>query len=123
MLAVMHSRGSISAEMNLAGGQLATVILTGSRPVSMLLGSLGLPAGSSLIHVLGLGWSLKEWAQQGWRGQAIAQETASGILIAALAALVDGKPRLLLDEALAEFARGGAGTSGAHHRSKPAGRG
>ena len=44
--------------------------------------------GSCLWHVLGWERSLKEWAlEQGWRGRRVSQETASGILIAALGAL------------------------------------
>jgi hypothetical protein len=44
--------------------------------------------GSCLWHVLGWERSLKEWAvEQGWSGRRVSQETASGILIAALGAL------------------------------------
>ncbi len=46
------------------------------------------PAGSCLWHVVGWEQSLKEWALgQGWSGRRVSQETASGILIAALGAL------------------------------------
>jgi hypothetical protein len=46
------------------------------------------PAGSCLWHVLGWELPVKEWAlQQGWSGRRVSQETASGILIAALGAL------------------------------------
>ena len=46
------------------------------------------PAGSCLWHVVGWEQSLKEWAlEQGWSGRRVSQETASGILIAALGAL------------------------------------
>lgn len=52
------------------------------------VGGLGSPAGSCLWHVLGWERSVKEWAlQQGWSGRRVSQETASGILIAALGAL------------------------------------
>ena len=88
--------------------ELHTVLLTGSPPVLLLLGILSVPAGSCLVHVLGLGWSLKQWAQQGWRGAKLNQETASGIFIAALTTLADGKARLLLDRALEGAAPRGA---------------
>jgi hypothetical protein len=58
--------------------------------------------------VLGLGWSLKAWAQQGWRGEPIDPETASGVLLFALGILANGDTRLLLDAALEEAAQGGA---------------
>ncbi len=46
------------------------------------------PAGSCLWHVIGWERSIKEWAlEQGWNGRRVSQETASGILIAALGAL------------------------------------
>jgi hypothetical protein len=46
------------------------------------------PGGSCLWHVVGWERSLKEWAfEQGWNGRRVSQETASGILIAALGAL------------------------------------
>ena len=52
------------------------------------VGGIASPAGSCLWHVLGWERSLKEWAQgQGWSGRRVSQETASGILIAALGAL------------------------------------
>jgi hypothetical protein len=52
------------------------------------LGGMASPAGSCLWHVLGWELPVKEWAlQQGWSGRRISQETASGILIAALGAL------------------------------------
>jgi hypothetical protein len=51
-------------------------------------GGIASPAGSCLWHVLGWERSLKEWAlQQGWSGRRVSQESASGILIAALGAL------------------------------------
>jgi len=51
-------------------------------------GGIGSPGGSVLWHVVGWERSLKEWAlEQGWRGHAVSQETASGILIAALGIL------------------------------------
>ncbi len=52
------------------------------------VGGLASPAGSCLWHVLGWERSVKEWAlEQGWSGRRVSQETASGILIAALGAL------------------------------------
>ncbi|HZT90376.1 MAG TPA: DUF6456 domain-containing protein [Stellaceae bacterium] len=52
------------------------------------VGGIASPAGSCLWHVLGWECSLKEWAmEQGWSGRRVSQETASGILIAALGAL------------------------------------
>lgn len=52
------------------------------------VGGPGSPGGSCLWHVVGCESSLKEWAlEQGWNGRRVSQETASGILIAALAIL------------------------------------
>lgn len=52
------------------------------------VGGLGSPAGSCLWHVLGWECSVKEWAlEQGWSGRRVSQESAAGILIAALGAL------------------------------------
>lgn len=52
------------------------------------VGGPGSAGGSCLWHVLGWERSLKEWAlEQGWSGRRVSQETASGILIAALGAL------------------------------------
>jgi hypothetical protein len=52
------------------------------------VGGIASPAGSCLWHVVGWERSLKEWALgQGWAGRRVSQETASGILIAALGAL------------------------------------
>jgi hypothetical protein len=107
MLAVMEAYGTITPEMRRAGLELRAVILTGSRPVLLLLGLLGIPSAACVVHVLGLGWGLRQWAQHGWHGRPIAQETASGILVGALAAIADGDPRLLLDQALAGAAGGG----------------
>jgi hypothetical protein len=54
----------------------------------LAVGGLGSPGGSCLWHVVGWERSLKEWAAaQGWSGRRVSQETASGILIAALGAL------------------------------------
>ena len=52
------------------------------------VGGIASPAGSCLWHVVGWERSLKEWAlEQGWSGRRVSQESASGILIAALGAL------------------------------------
>jgi hypothetical protein len=52
------------------------------------VGGLGSPGGACLWHVVGLEQSLKEWALGcGWSGRFVAQEAATGILIAALGAL------------------------------------
>jgi hypothetical protein len=52
------------------------------------LGGIASPAGSCLWHVVGWERSLKEWAlEQGWSGRRVSQESASGILVAALGAL------------------------------------
>ena len=46
------------------------------------------PGGSCLWHVVGWERTIKEWAlEQGWNGRRVSQETASGILVAALGAL------------------------------------
>src|SRR6478672_5222055 len=52
------------------------------------VGGIASPAGSCLWHVLGWERSLKEWAlEQGWSGRRVSQESASGILVAALGIL------------------------------------
>lgn len=52
------------------------------------VGGIASPAGSCLWHVIGWEHSLKEWAlHQGWSGRRVSQESASGILVAALGAL------------------------------------
>jgi hypothetical protein len=49
------------------------------------LTAVGPPAGSALWHVVGWERSIKEWTLlAGWNGHPVSQETASGILIAAL---------------------------------------
>jgi hypothetical protein len=54
----------------------------------LAVGGLNSPAGSCLWHVVGWERTLKEWAlEQGWNGRRISQETAAGILIAALGVL------------------------------------
>ncbi len=53
-----------------------------------VLGGPASPAGACVWHVVGCGWTLKEWAQRaGWSGRPVTPETASGILVAALGAL------------------------------------
>ena len=52
------------------------------------VGGIASPAGSCLWHVVGWEHSLKEWAlHRGWSGRRVSQESASGILVAALGAL------------------------------------
>jgi hypothetical protein len=52
------------------------------------VGGIASPAGSCLWHVIGWECSLKEWAiEQGWSGRRVSQESASGILVAALGVL------------------------------------
>lgn len=52
------------------------------------VGGIGSPAGSCLWHVVGWEQSLKEWAlERGWSSRRVSQDTASGIMIAALGAL------------------------------------
>jgi Domain of unknown function (DUF6456) len=52
------------------------------------VGGLASAGGACLWHVVGLEETLKDWAlTTGWSGRPIAQETASGILVAALGAL------------------------------------
>lgn len=52
------------------------------------LGGHGSPAGSCVWHVVGLQHSLREWAlRQGWNGKPLRQESAQGILVAALGVL------------------------------------
>lgn len=52
------------------------------------VGGLSSPGGACLWHVVGLECSIKQWAlEQGWAGRLVSQESASGILVAALGAL------------------------------------
>lgn len=53
------------------------------------LGGHGSPAASCTWHVVGLQTSIREWAlRQGWGGRPVRQESAQGILVAALGVLV-----------------------------------
>jgi hypothetical protein len=52
------------------------------------VGGIASPGGSCLWHVVGWECSLKQWAiEQGWSGRRVSQESASGILVAALGVL------------------------------------
>lgn len=52
------------------------------------LGGLSSPAGICAWCVLGEGMNVREWClREGWRGRALSQETASGILISVLGVL------------------------------------
>ena len=52
-------------------------------------GGHGSPAGSCVWHVIGMQTSIREWAlRQGWGGRPVRQESAQGILVAALGVLV-----------------------------------
>ena len=54
------------------------------------LGGLGSPAGGCVWHVVGLQYSIREWAmRQGWGGRPIGEKPAQGILIAALGVLAN----------------------------------
>jgi hypothetical protein len=53
------------------------------------LGGHGSPAGSCVWHVVGMQTSVREWALRlGWGGRPVRQESAQGILVAALGVLV-----------------------------------
>jgi hypothetical protein len=53
------------------------------------LGGHASPAGSCIWHVIGMQASIREWAlRQGWGGRPVRQESAQGILVAALGVLV-----------------------------------
>ena len=52
------------------------------------LGGIGSPGGSCVWHVIGLGYSLRDWAvQQGWAGRPMYGNQATGVLVAALGVL------------------------------------
>jgi hypothetical protein len=52
------------------------------------LGGISSPAGSCVWHVVGLQWSVREWAmRQGWSGRPVDHKAAAGILIASLGVL------------------------------------
>jgi hypothetical protein len=76
---------------NYGGAALALKIEAAREHIwraTLAVGGLASPGGSCLWHVLGWERSLKEWAiEQGWNHRQIAQETASGILVAALGML------------------------------------
>jgi hypothetical protein len=56
------------------------------------VGGIASPAGSCLWHVVGCEWSVKDWAlREGWGGRPLSQETAAGVLVAALGALEAGR--------------------------------
>jgi Domain of unknown function (DUF6456) len=53
-----------------------------------VLGGPASPAGACIWHVVGCGWTLREWARRaGWSGRPVTPEIASGILVAALGTL------------------------------------
>lgn len=53
-----------------------------------VLGGPASPAGACIWHVVGCGWTLKEWSlRAGWGGHVLTQESASGILVGALGVL------------------------------------
>jgi hypothetical protein len=80
-------RGSISSSGEEPGIRIEHAREVVWRAI-LAVGGLGSAGGSCLWHVLGWERSLKEWAlEQGWSGRRVSQETASGILIAALGAL------------------------------------
>jgi hypothetical protein len=52
------------------------------------LGGHGSPAGSCVWHVVGMQTSIRDWAiRRGWGGRPVRQESAKGILVAALGVL------------------------------------
>lgn len=52
------------------------------------LGGIASPSGSCVWHVVGLEWTVKDWAlREGWGGRPLSQETASGILVGSLGVL------------------------------------
>lgn len=52
------------------------------------LGGHGSPAGSCVWYVVGMQTSMREWAtRRGWGGRPVRQESAQGILVAALGVL------------------------------------
>jgi hypothetical protein len=53
-----------------------------------VLGGINSPAGSCVWHVVGLEYSISQWAmRQGWGGRLVRRESARGILIAGLGIL------------------------------------
>ena len=56
-----------------------------ARRALLALGGHDSPAGSCTWHVLGCGWSVREWAlRQGGGGRPVRQEQAQGWLVATL---------------------------------------
>jgi hypothetical protein len=107
MLAIMERHGSITPTMADAATALAELL---GRGLALdLPGRLGPPAAECLFAVLRDEVPLRHWAKTGWFGKPLNQDTAAGILIAALGALAHGNARLLLDDALAAAARRGLG--------------
>jgi hypothetical protein len=105
MLTIMEQAGSITPVM--ADAALALAGLLAQGRARTLPATLGPPAAECLFAIA-RGIPLRQWAQDGWQGRRLTQETASGILIGALGALAHGNARLLLDQALAAAAGAGA---------------
>ena len=79
-----YSRHLILPEVGLAGQKK----ICSTSVLCIGAGGLGSPAGSCLWHVIGLEQTIRQWAMlQEWRRKHLDQETASGILIAALGIL------------------------------------
>ena len=91
-LAALDPLRAASLERVIGGGlDSGDTRLEARRRVARALAALGgvaSPAGSCAWHVLGLGETLRAWALgQGWQGRPMRQETAQGILLAALGML------------------------------------
>lgn len=53
------------------------------------VGGIASPGGSAVWFVVGLGYSVKEWAaREGWNGRALNPHEAKGVLVTALGVLV-----------------------------------
>jgi hypothetical protein len=90
-LDALHAANLERTASGKAGGDLSFRVVAAREHIWRAVcacGGLASAGGSVLWHVLGLERTLKDWAlEQGWAGRRCSQETASGMLVAALGVL------------------------------------
>jgi hypothetical protein len=81
MLRVPGGAGHPLAERQIAARDRVAAVMD-------VLGGPDSPAGSCIWHVVGLEWSVREWAmRQGWGGRSVPASQAQGMLVSALCVL------------------------------------